>query len=86
MPSRSPERGERVDDFWKVTAERLSAFRLEHDAAVVFERKAAKSVPLWLIQPPGADWDFVRRARLHRRKWKPGPDGMFRFLHTHGNF
>src|SRR5436305_10388211 len=62
------QRAQCLDQFGKVSAKWLSGFRLDQNIVFLAECHAAKSVPLWLVQPLSRVGQLRSRARFHRRK------------------
>src|SRR5581483_2081162 len=69
---------QRRHDLRKISPEWLTSLRLQLDFVTVPIRQASESIPLRLILPKRASWNFVHEFRLHRRKRRL--DGEAEFL------
>src|ERR1700686_2380217 len=67
-----------MHQFWKVTRERCSRFRLNRNLVAIAKNNRAKSVPLRLELPAITLWNLVNAVRFHRREGRA--DGKRHFF------
>src|SRR5581483_3720599 len=64
------QRCQGLDEFGKISPERLPGFRLKQNFLPFSKRQAAKAVPLGFINPLRAAWNVFDRLRFRRRVWR----------------